>query len=150
MTSNTYQQNLWANPIDPKPDVSTMRVAQPGKDIDPLLHALLSHATPHGFESEICEIITKWVARTCPELKPHVDPKGNLHIKIGDSRTMFSCHMDTVHRIERNIQLHMSDELFVHASMPTEVSYYTNDKGETVAEHAIRQQAREAGHSYTP
>ena len=149
MTSNTYQQNLWANPIDPKPDVSTMRVALSGKDIDPLLHELLSHATPHGFESEICEIITKWVAKTCPELKPHVDPKGNLHIKVGDSRTMFSCHMDTVHRIEQDIQLHMSDELFVHASMPTEVSYYTNDKGDTVAEHAMRQEARAAGHSYT-
>jgi hypothetical protein len=64
-------------------------------EIDPLLVSLLEKCTPHGEEHRIVELI-----RQLPFVKQHKlrrDPTlNNLIIYVGESRTLFSCHMDIV------------------------------------------------------
>lgn len=71
------------------------------KKIDPLLVQLLSKCTPHGFESHIVQIIAK-----LPFIKqyhPVYDPKMfNYIVRVGESRTLFSCHMDIVGQVSKH------------------------------------------------
>jgi hypothetical protein len=63
--------------------------------ITPLLGRLLGLCTPNGTEHHIVNII-----RSLPfvqKYKRSLDPKmGNYIIQVGESRTIFSCHMDIV------------------------------------------------------
>lgn len=50
-----------------------------------------TYARPHGSAIE-----NEFRRRYLSEFSPIRDPFGNLHVKIGESRTLFSCHTDTV------------------------------------------------------
>lgn len=65
--------------------------------LPPLLFNLLSRATPHGTERSIINLLPF-------KEKGEVDKVGNFIIKIGeDVTTMFSCHMDTVHTLRKDL-----------------------------------------------
>jgi len=150
MTNTSYYNNMW-KAADPQPDIKSMKLAEPGKDIDKLLYDLLRHASPHGRESVIADIICDFV-QGYPDISPFKDAKGNLHIQVGKSpKTMFSCHMDTVHSntTPKTIDIHMSDDGHVHASTPRETSYYVDAENSRITEAQMKQQAKTAGHSYT-
>ena len=63
--------------------------------VKPLLRKLLGLCTPNGSEHHIVDVI-----RNLPYVKTHkrlVDRKlGNYIIQVGESRSIFSCHMDIV------------------------------------------------------
>lgn len=76
------------------------------KDINPILYDVLTHATPYGFEYLIHPIIFKAI-KNCNHISGFgIDKIGNIYISIGkknvDYKTVFSCHMDTVHIREGN------------------------------------------------
>src|SRR3954464_8308415 len=50
-----------------------------------------TYARPHGSAIE-----NEFRRRYLSEFSPIRDPFGNLHVQIGESRTLFSCHTDTV------------------------------------------------------
>ena len=138
-------------PINPVADVSEIPIAVRGKDIDPLLFDLLRTVSPHGKESKINEILLKFISKVQPDITPHVDVKGNLIVQIGKNpKTMFSCHTDTVQGgIDQEFTtLHISPERYVHASVPSEVSYYVDSNDKVVNEYEMKQQARDAGNTY--
>jgi hypothetical protein len=138
-------------PINSVDDVSEMPVAVRGKDIDPLLFDLLRTVSPHGKESKVNEILLTFISRVQPNITPHVDVKGNLIVQIGKNpKTMFSCHTDTVQSdIDQEFTtLHVSNELYVHASVPSEVTWYENIAGDTVTDIDMKQEARDAGNSF--
>ena len=138
-------------PVNPVVDVSEMPVAVRGKDIDPLLFDLLRIVSPHGKESKVNEILLKFISKVQPDITPHVDVKGNLIVQIGKNpKTMFSCHTDTVQSgIDQEFTtLHISNELYVHASVPSEVTWYENIAGDTVTDTDMKQEARDAGNSF--
>lgn len=138
-------------PINSAADVSTMPVAVRGKDIDSLLFDLLRTVSPHGKESKVNEILLKFISKVQPDITPHVDVKGNLIVQIGKNpKTMFSCHTDTVQNgIDQEFTtLHVSDELYVHASVPSDVTWYENSAGDTVTDLDMKQEARDAGNTF--
>ena len=119
---------LYSNLVPAKPvvDVSEIPVAVRGKDIDPLLYDLLSTVSPYGKESKVNELLLAFIAKAQPKVTPHVDVKGNLIVQIGENpKTMFSCHTDTVQSGVNHeyTTLHISSELYVHASVPSMVSW---------------------------
>jgi hypothetical protein len=72
-----------------------------GKDMDPLLFDLLSRATPHGTEKTLHDLMPPPISGNKDRgYIRHEDEKGNVWYFVGNTkkhRTMFSCHMDTVH-----------------------------------------------------
>lgn len=71
--------------------------------IPPLLFDLLSKGTPHGSEKDLLEIM-----KASTSAKLEVDKFGNVWTIVGKDEspeTMFSCHMDTVHKHAWPIQL---------------------------------------------
>lgn len=71
---------------------TNMVEAQRGIDVPDLLYDLLRLAIPHGLEKHIIDILPF-------KDRGKIDEFGNFSIKIGKNpTTMFSCHMDTVHR----------------------------------------------------
>jgi len=69
------------------------------KNYDERLHEMLRVKRPHGSKAE-----QEWVDKYILEPYPHAyhlgdddDPAAYV-IEVGESRTMFSCHVDTVHR----------------------------------------------------
>lgn len=83
------------------------RLGRDGKDlIDTLLVRLLETASPSGQEAPIAEILIPYIKRMGH--KAHVDAKGNLIVRTTDATeniTMFSSHMDTVHRTSDRLTL---------------------------------------------
>jgi len=71
-------------------------------NIDPLLVNLLSRCTPHKYESHIVDIIKsqKYVKEN---KKVHMFDKemNNQIIFVGESSTLFSCHMDIVGQVSK-------------------------------------------------
>ena len=64
------------------------------RDVDPILFKILSVAVPHGHEKDIAALLPQGHHRK-------TDKKGNVFFFIGNAKkhhTMFSCHMDTVHK----------------------------------------------------
>ena len=150
--STTYYSNHWNKAIEE--DVITMRVAERGKDMDKLLFDLVSTVSPYGREDAIAEIICDFMREAQPliKAKPYRDTKGNLHVTIGDKpTTMFSCHMDTVQKgiPHKTTTLRLSDEMYVHATIDSEVHEYLDDNGEVITETQIKTAARKAGQSYS-
>ena len=80
----------------------TVRPVEVGKDISSLLHNLLICATPHGFEYLLDPVI-KGALRG--DHSKHIsyfgkDKIGNVYVSVGkrkEYKTMFSCHIDTMH-----------------------------------------------------
>jgi len=144
---------LYSNLVPAKPvvDVSEIPVAVRGKDIDPLLYDLLSTVSPHGKEAKVNELLLAFIAKAQPKVTPHVDVKGNLIVQIGKNpKTMFSCHTDTVQSGVNHeyTTLHISSELYVHASVPAEVTWYENIAGDKVTDIQMKQEARDAGNTF--
>lgn len=87
-----------------------------GKKIHPLLYDLLVQATPHESEGVIREILLKFFTEHCGltystdnDKTISIDKSGNMHVDIRDKpaeqRSMFSCHMDTVHHKYEEIDI---------------------------------------------
>jgi len=145
----TSYSNLPA--VNPVADVSEIPVAVRGKDIDPLLFDLLRTVSPHGKESKINELLLAFISKVQPDITPHVDVKGNLIMQIGKHpKTMFSCHTDTVQGgIDQEFTtLHISPEMYVHASIPSDVTWYENSAGDTVTDLNMKQEARSDGKAF--
>ena len=90
-----------------------------GSPMNPLLFDLLTQTSPHGSEENIRKIILGWLERHGSSNPWLVDEVGNLMITVGDTtkhRTMFSCHMDTVHRKEEKNLLWLSSVGYVYAT----------------------------------
>lgn len=65
--------------------------------LPPLLQRLFEAATPYGTEQTIIDMLPF-------KDKGTVDTFGNFIISVGDNpTTMFSCHMDTVHRLHASV-----------------------------------------------
>lgn len=82
-----------------RPNDDELDYVEENKDIDGLLYNLLIHATPVGKEDRILKFMPKGYIK---------DGKGNLMYRVGkriDSRTVFSCHMDTVHHNDEPLAL---------------------------------------------
>jgi hypothetical protein len=63
--------------------------------IHPFLYHILKLGTPHKHEVELLPFMKKYIAH-----KIHIDSIGNAFFIVGKGKpeTMFSCHMDTVHK----------------------------------------------------
>lgn len=87
--------------------------------MDPLLARLLSFVTPYG-----TEIVVKRIIQNLPFIKKYVTHEidDNLIIEVGKSKTIFSCHMDTVSTIsEVNRKNRCLDRINFMTPDPTKV-----------------------------
>lgn len=79
-----------------------------GKNMDGLLCNLLKIATPYGHEKLLHKFFPK---------NKIIDEKGNVIVKVGkDYTTMFSSHMDTVHRNPGDVFLELTEDGYVFGS----------------------------------
>ena len=74
-----------------------------GDRIPALLHGLLVHATPNGSESKMYPYIDAVLSQCGKHTEKVKDKIGNVCVtvktdKVPESRTLFSSHLDTVHR----------------------------------------------------
>lgn len=78
-------------------DAYRVEVKRNDKMLPPLLYDLFCLATPYGTEHHIINLLPFKNEGT-------IDKFGNFIIEIGENiETMFSCHMDTVHTLHRDI-----------------------------------------------
>ncbi len=85
-------------------DRSKMREIVRGESgFPPLLYDLLHYGNPHPHEGPVRDVITKYLLANTV-LKDGedfwADGNGNLFVSVGESETLFSCHMDTVHKVQ--------------------------------------------------
>lgn len=73
------------------------------------LKKMLTYKRPHNSESER-EFLARFVANI-PGIKK--DVFGNLYVQIGDSDTLYSCHVDTVHKDSGRQDIYQIDDLIV-------------------------------------
>lgn len=79
------------------------------KTMHGLLFDLLKMATPHGTEQNIYQFLPK---------DRLIDEKGNVIIEVGkDHKTMFSSHLDTVHKRPEYVHLDMTEDGYVYGHM---------------------------------
>lgn len=97
---------------DKRPKFSDMTLMT-DKTMSPLLHTLLTHALPHPHEEAIRGIIKKELKKygldtSAESTVFQQDDFGNLYVDLRKDkthRTMFSCHMDTMHSSAGTIQV---------------------------------------------
>lgn len=75
-------------------DENILAIQKGDGNLPDLLFELLRHASPHGLEKHIINLLPF-------KKEGKVDEFGNFIIKVGDAKTMFSCHMDTVHHADK-------------------------------------------------
>ena len=119
MSLNNYYSSYTRESVD----VSELKKVVRDKDMDSLLYDLLTIVSPHGKEKPVTDTIINAIGKYA---KCHVDVKGNLIANVGDSKVMFSCHMDTVQSasLGSTIDLRLTDDNFVYASKDKEVYKY--------------------------
>ena len=117
-----------------------------------LLFDLLTIPSPHGTEKFIADIILSFISNklSAKDFKVLDGDIGNLIVRVGkNNNVMFSSHMDTVHTSNRNnLNLHLTDENYVYASVDELTKVYYNDQDEVVSQHQIEQEAKKEGASY--
>tara|TARA_R100000329_G_scaffold43538_1_gene40691 strand:- start:7362 stop:8831 length:1470 start_codon:yes stop_codon:yes gene_type:complete len=130
-------------------DISKLKKVVRGKDMDSLLYDLLTTVSPHGKEKPVADIIIKAISKYA---KCHVDDKGNLIASVGDSKVMFSCHMDTVQSasLGATTDLRLTDDNFVYASKDKEVYKYkrVGDAKTEMDEFDIKRYAKKKGFDF--
>jgi len=121
-------------------------------NMNTLLFDLLTIPSPHGTEKVIADIILSFISNklSAKDFKVLDGDIGNLIVRVGkNNNVMFSSHMDTVHTSNRNnLNLHLTDENYVYASVDELTKVYYNDQDEVVSQHQIEQEAKKEGASY--
>ena len=121
-------------------------------NMNTLLFDLLTIPSPHGTEKAIADIILSFISNklSAKDFKVLDGDIGNLIVRVGkNNNVMFSSHMDTVHTSNRNnLNLHLTDENYVYASVDELTKVYYNDQDEVVSQHQIEQEAKKEGASY--
>lgn len=93
--------------------------------IDPLLFKLIELRTPYGAERPIINIIAERVTKylrmpnKCLLFDGHGDQVGNLIVHVGNKdkhKTLFSCHIDTIHKDAGRNRLWIMDSGFLYAT----------------------------------
>lgn len=92
---------------------TTTRPALRGIDVPSFLYDILSVKSPSGKEKEIRMLLMTWVVANCdPKLVKlkSIDGMGNVVYTVGDptDEPMFTSHMDTVHKDEGDLILHLT------------------------------------------
>lgn len=87
---------------------------------------LTRYTYPHGSEEELVKFLPQNLEK---------DEAGNYFLKIGESETMFCCHLDTVgfqkEKVQHEFFKNEKGHLFVGTSGETVTRTYTNASGET-------------------
>jgi len=108
-----------------------------------LLYDLLTTPTPHGHESKIHHLLP-FMRDDWQGQKPVIDEVGNIILDVGtpkkDFRTVFSCHMDTVHtshETRMGLMYTLQDGPPETEGMIYAFTKYTTAKGEEVVAPSI-------------
>lgn len=89
-----YQNRAY---FDPRKSSFVKEIEKNDGTLPPLLYELFRRATPYGTEHHIINLLPF-------KEQGNVDKAGNFYISIGkDPHVMFSCHMDTVHTIPKDL-----------------------------------------------
>lgn len=117
--SYRYQGNKSA----PQNGEHMIEVARSDGTMPPLLFDLLRVASATGLERFIIDILPF-------KSKGVIDEKGNFSIRIGSSpKTMFSCHMDTVHNLDVKTYLDNNTKPILHLLTKDPVHAPSKDTG---------------------
>lgn len=83
-------------------------------------YAILTYRRPHGSETEalFCQNLTNLVESMADRIE--TDEVGNLYAEVGESETLFTCHVDTVHRTDGFQAIDLKDGKFTTAPGATE------------------------------